>query len=65
MTHSSPPKSIDYERGILLRFDKENWIGNYAEGYGLFGVKFAKKDCRETTDEEVKQWIKDRNSVKF
>lgn len=45
--------------------DEENWIGNYAEGYGFFNVRFAKKDCREATDEEVDMWINNPNSITF
>lgn len=42
-----------------------DWIGNYAEGLGLFEVRFSKKDCREATEEEIEQWLHDRTSVKF
>lgn len=45
--------------------DTENWIGNFAEGYGFFGVKFAKEDCREASDKEVELWFKDHTAVKF
>ena len=45
--------------------DGDNWIGMFAEGYGFIHVKFAKSDCREATEEEIKQWIHDRDSVKF
>lgn len=34
-----------------------DWIGNYAEGFGFFGVQFAKEDCRDATEEEVQEWI--------
>ena len=31
-----------------------DWIGQYCEGFGFVNVKFAKEDCRDATDEEVK-----------
>lgn len=55
----------DVELICVSNEDKNNWIGNYAEGFGFFGVKFAKEDCREASDEEVNSWIKDHESVKF
>lgn len=45
--------------------NESNWIGNFAEGHGFFGVEFAKEDCREATDEEIEAWIADKNSVVF
>lgn len=45
--------------------DENNWIGNYVEGFGFIDVKFAKADCREASDEEVKMWSNDRNSIVF
>lgn len=45
--------------------DEDNWIGNYAEGFGFFGIKFSKEDCREATDEEVDKWIKNPDLIKF
>jgi len=45
--------------------DSENWIGNYAEGFGLFGVKFNKADCRDATDTEVQEWIKNQETFKY
>lgn len=55
----------DVELICVSNEDENNWIGNYAEGFGFFGVKFAKEDCREASDEEVSAWIKDHESVKF
>ena len=45
--------------------DDEYWIGNYAEGLGLFGVKFLKTDCRDATEEEINNWLTDKNSIVF
>ena len=45
--------------------DENNWIGNYAEGFGFFGVRFRKEDCREASDEEIQMWLHDRNSIEF
>lgn len=45
--------------------NESNWIGNFAEGYGFFGVEFAKEDCRDASDEEIAAWIADKNSVAF
>ena len=41
------------------------WIGNYAEGLGFFNVYFAKEDCRDATDSEVAEWLKNPQLVKF
>lgn len=60
--------SRDYYNAELIYVnseDEDNWIGNYAEGFGFVNVKFAKKDCKEASEEEVKMWIKDRNSIVF
>jgi hypothetical protein len=32
--------------------DKENYIGNFEEGFGFIDVKFNKLDCRHLTSEE-------------
>ena len=45
--------------------DKSNWIGNFVEGYGFINVKFAKDDCKEATDEEIKMWLKNRDCIVF
>lgn len=45
--------------------DESNWIGHFAEGYGFINVKFAKADCKEATDEEIKMWVKNRNCIIF
>ena len=55
----------DAELICISNEDDENWIGNYAEGFGFFDVKFSKKDCRDATEEEVQEWIKDKNTFKF
>lgn len=60
--------SRDYYNAELIYVhseDEDNWIGYYAEGFGFINVKFAKKDCKEASKEEVKMWIKDRNSIVF
>ena len=56
-----------YDVELIEVYDEDgyNWIGMFAEGYGLIHVKFAKSDCREATEEEIKQWVHDRDSVKF
>lgn len=41
------------------------WIGNFAEGMGFVNIHFAKEDCREATDKEVVEWIRDRESFRF
>lgn len=56
---------LDAELIVVTSEDEKNYIGHYAEGFGFIGVKFAKEDCREAAEEEVKAWIKDRDSVKF
>ena len=56
---------LDAELIIVNSDDEDNWIGHYVEGFGFLNVKFAKKDCRMASDEEVKQWFKDRNSIIF
>ena len=56
---------LDAELICISNEDEHNWIGNYAEGLGLFNVCFAKEDCRDATDEEVEQWIKNNESIKF
>ena len=55
----------DAELICVSNEDEYNWIGNYAEGMGFFNVHFAKEDCREASDEEVDEWIKDPESFKF
>lgn len=60
--------SRDYYDVELICVSNENedsWIGNYAEGFGFFGVHFAKEDCREATEEEVDKWIRNSESIKF
>ena len=66
--HKLGDLSRDYYDAELICVSDENddnWIGNYAEGLGFFGVQFAKEDCREATDSEVDEWIKDPESIKF
>lgn len=55
----------DAELICVSNENENNWIGNYAEGFGFFGINFAKEDCREATDGEVEAWIKNHKSVKF
>lgn len=60
--------SRDYYDAELICVSNENethWIGNYAEGLGFFNVNFLKSDCREATDDEVNEWIKNPEAVKF
>lgn len=60
--------SRDYYNSELIVVEKEeplNWVGHFAEGYGFIDVKFAKEDCKDATDEEVKMWIKDKNCIIF
>lgn len=56
---------LDAELICVSNEDEHNWIGNYAEGFGFFDIRFAKEDCREATDEEVDEWIKNNESIKF
>lgn len=55
----------DVEFICVSNEDENNWIGNYAEGIGFFGIRFAKEDCREATEEEIDEWIKNPESIKF
>ena len=60
--------SRDYYNAELIVVhseDENNWIGNYVEGFGFIDVKFAKEDCKEASDEEVKMWSNDRDSIVF
>ena len=50
---------------VVDREDESNWIGHFAEGFGFVDVRFAKDDCKEATDEEVKMWLKDRDCIVF
>ena len=50
---------------FVVSEDENNWIGYYVEGYGFIDVEFAKEDCRDASDEEVKRWLKDRHSIVF
>ena len=45
--------------------DKDNWIGQFVEGFGFINVKFAKSDCKEATEEEIKQWFHNKDSIIF
>lgn len=45
--------------------DEDSWIGNYAEGFGFYGVKFSKCDCREASEEEIEAWFKDKNQFVY
>lgn len=56
---------FDVELICISDEDESNWIGNYAEGFGFFGVRFAKEDCRDASDDEVNAWIADHASVTF
>lgn len=56
---------LDVELICVSNEIEEYWIGNYAEGIGIFNIKFLKSDCREATNDEVNAWIKDYNSIKF
>ena len=56
---------LDAELICISNEDDQNWIGNYAEGFGFCDIRFAKEDCRDATDEEVEQWIKNNESIKF
>jgi len=55
----------DAELICISNETEADWVGNYAEGIGFFGVKFAKEDCRDATDEEVQAWIKDSVNFKY
>lgn len=44
---------LDAELIYVYNEDDENYIGQFAEGYGFFDIKFRKSDCREATVEEV------------
>lgn len=45
---------LDAELIWIYGETETDWIGQYCEGLGFFDVKFAKEDCREATEEEVK-----------
>lgn len=36
----------DVELICISNENNDNWIGNYAEGFGFFNIQFAKEDCR-------------------
>lgn len=55
----------DAELICVSNENDDNWIGNFAEGFGFFGIQFAKEDCREASEEEVNEWIKSPKSIKF
>ena len=60
--------SRDYYDTELICVSNETdnyWIGNFAEGMCFFNIHFAKEDCREATDEEVNEWIKNPELIKF
>jgi hypothetical protein len=56
---------LDAELICVSNEDKDNWIGNYAEGFGLFNVHFAKDDCRDASNEEVDKWTENQESIRF
>jgi hypothetical protein len=56
---------LDAELICVSNEDEDNWIGNYAEGIGFFGVKFAKSDCRPATPEEIEEYTKNPDTFKF
>ena len=41
---------------LISEEDEENFIGNWVQGFGFFGVKFPKETTRELTDKEKKLW---------
>lgn len=60
--------SRDYYDAELICVSNENddnWIGNYAEGFGFFDIQFAKEDCREASEKEIDEWVKNPESFKF
>lgn len=57
--------TLDAELICVSDEDASHWIGNFAEGFGFFGVMFDKTDCRMASEEEINQWMKDKGSVKF
>ena len=56
---------LDAELICISDEDKTSWIGNFAEGYGLVGVHFAKEDCRDASEEEVQTWLHDKKNFKY
>lgn len=51
---------------ICISDETDNeWVGNYAEGLGFFGIHFAKEDCRDATDEEVQAWINNPDDFRY
>ena len=55
----------DAELICVSNEDENNWIGNYAEGFGLYGVKFKKTDCRDATEDEAQEWLNNPEMFKY
>ena len=56
---------LDAELICVTNEDENNWIGNYAEGIGFFGVRFAKSDCRDASEEEIEEYFKNQETFKY
>ena len=56
---------LDAELICVSNEEDDNWIGNYAEGLGFVGVRFAKSDCRDATESEIEEYFKDQETFKF
>lgn len=50
---------------VVTREDDNYYYGYFTEGFGLIDVRFKRCDCRNASDEEIKQWLIDRYSINF
>lgn len=57
--------TYDAELICVSNETESDWIGNYAEGFGFYGVHFEKADCRDATEEEVQEWINNKYEFKY
>lgn len=56
--HSKSGRDISREKPSLAAFhteEKDAYIGQFLEGFGMIDVCFAKSGCRELTEEEVQK----------
>lgn len=51
---------LDAELIMIHDEDENNWIGEFAEGFGFIDIKFNKSDCRNATEEELCLFYDDR-----
>lgn len=57
-----------YDAELIIVYEETDtdYIGNFAEGFGFINVKFAKNDCRNATEDEVKLCFQGKmGTIKF